>query len=302
MFQRGDMAHGMVNGAGGPGAVSVDKMSEYWSVNEGAFVCLYDKRRTLAFRRAIVNTVRPGDVVVELGAGSGVLSMFAADAGARTVYAVELDQANLSTLRGTIVANGYQDRIQVLAGDATTIDLPEQVDVIICEMIATALLEELQIPAMDNALRFARPGARVVLQEYHVFADLVHHANRFYGKTFDNIRYEFPDRPGLKAQPRSTRHPVVAVDFRHCQRTTTVDRTLCIPVTEAGVVNGLRLTGDTLFSDGSWFDFSVAYSFPVILPIPATEVAVGDAFEITLNYSMCEGPHRLRYSAQLTGC
>lgn len=274
-------------------------MSEYWSVNEGAFVCLYDRRRTLAFRRAILNTVEPGDVVVELGAGSGVLSMFAADAGARTVYAVELDQANLSTLQGTIAANGYEDRIQVVHGDATTVDLPEQVDVIICEMIATALLEELQIPAMDNGLRFAKPTTRVVLQEYHVHTDLVNHANRFYGKTFDNIRYEFPDRPGLRAQPRSARHPVVAVDFRHRQQSTLVDCSLRLPVTEPGIVNGLRLTGDTLFSDGSWFDFSVAYSFPIILPIPATEVNVGDAFDITLSYSMCEGPRQLRYTAML---
>lgn len=277
----------------------MDKMSEYWSVNEGAFVCLYDRRRTLAFRRAILDAVQPGDVVVELGAGSGVLSMFAADAGARRVYAVELDQANLSTLTGTIAANGYGDRITVLAGDATTIDLPEEVDVIICEMIATALLEELQIPAMDNARRFAKPTTKVVLQEYHVFADLVHHPNRFYGKTFDTIRYEFPDRPGLRSQALSERQPIVAVDFRDRLPSRLVDRTLRIPVSEDGVVNGLRLSGDTVFSDGSRFDFSVAYSFPLILPIPNTPVVGGDAFAVRLTYDMCEGPRQLRYSAEL---
>jgi predicted RNA methylase len=273
----------------------MDKMSEFWSMNEGTFYCLYDRKRTIPFKKAIFNTVKKGDTIVELGAGSGVLSMFAVDAGAEKVYAVELDEANISSLRSTIKANGYEDKIVIIHDDATTVNLPEKVDVVICELIATGLVEELQIPAMNHIQKYLKKDARILLSEYHVTLDLVEQKNIFYNKRFDVIRYEFPDKKDLTSSSLTKEAVVKKVDFRSKIKNSFIKETIDFQIAKSGLMNGIRLGGNTIFADGSSFGFSLSYSFPAILPIETVKVSKGDRFRVNISYSMCEGPKRLKY-------
>jgi protein arginine N-methyltransferase 1 len=94
---------------------------------------LGDRVRLRAFHRAIRATVRPGDVVVEVGAGLGTYSFFAAQAGARRVYAIEADPEICRLAESLAEHNGLADRIRFLRGYSTDIELPERADLAIFE-------------------------------------------------------------------------------------------------------------------------------------------------------------------------
>nr|VDD40610.1 unnamed protein product [Brassica oleracea] len=81
-------------------------------------------------------------VVLDVGAGTGILSLFCAKAGAKHVYAVECSQM-ADMAKEIVKANGFSDVITVLKGKIEEIELPTpKVDVIISEWMGYFLLFE----------------------------------------------------------------------------------------------------------------------------------------------------------------
>lgn len=105
---------------------------------------LKDTTRTRAYQRAIMDN--PGDfkdkIVLDIGAGTGILSIFAARAGAKHVYAIEF--AEIATFaREIIKKNGLEDKITVIKGKMEEIVLPvPKVDIIVSEWMGYFLLYE----------------------------------------------------------------------------------------------------------------------------------------------------------------
>ncbi len=269
---------------------------QYWSMTEGVFNCLIDKERSIAFKKAILKTVQKNDVVVDMGTGSGILAMFAVKAGAKKVYAVEIDKNNIDTLRQTFEKNGLSEKISVISGDITKIKLPEKVDVVIGEMIATALIEELQVPAMNNVLKFTKKNFKVLLSQYETFLDVVDNNESYYGCDFKIIRYEYPDMKILKSKVFSKQYSVCKTDFSKITNNFKVRKHFDIEITRSGTINSLRLSGVSTFHDNSTLGSTYAYSYPIILPIDDTVVQKGDKVSVDISYTISGGLQSLKYS------
>ncbi|MEN8907218.1 MAG: methyltransferase domain-containing protein [Clostridiales bacterium] len=109
---------------------------------------LTDDFRMEAFKNAIKKVVKPNDNVVELGSGTGIMSFLAAKQGAN-VWAVEFNPTLAAASRKFIKDNELSDRVKVINGDASTWLPPEPADVVICEMLHSALLREKQIQVIE---------------------------------------------------------------------------------------------------------------------------------------------------------
>src|SRR5687768_2705158 len=125
---------------------------------------LSDPIRVQAYERAIAATVRRGDVVVDLGAGTGILGLLACRAGASRVYAIEAD-GMIEVARALARANGFADRIMFLMQHSSEVTLPEQVDVVAGDLIGRMGFEAGVFEAYAHARRWLKPGARVIPSE-----------------------------------------------------------------------------------------------------------------------------------------
>jgi protein arginine N-methyltransferase 1 len=129
---------------------------------EGQFIFLNDSVRVGAYERAIAATVKPGDVVLDLGAGTGVMGLLACRAGAARVYSIEAT-GMVEIVRKIAQANSYADRIVCVHGNSTLVDLPERVDVLIADQTGPFGIGGGLFAAFNDAhRRFLKPHATTI--------------------------------------------------------------------------------------------------------------------------------------------
>ena len=132
---------------------------------------LNDYQRTMSYQKAIFETVTTNDIVIDIGTGTGILAATAALAGAKHVYAVELNTNMASLAQQLFERNGVADRITIINNHSTQIELPEKADVMISEIIGDDPLCEDILPITEDAVkRLLKPDARLIPSSIQLFA------------------------------------------------------------------------------------------------------------------------------------
>lgn len=129
-----------------------------------------DRTRTFSFRDAINEVVGQDSVVVDLGSGTGILSVFAAKAGASRIYAIE--RTGIIDVARRIAARNGVDNITWLHADSSAVELPEPCTVLVSECLGyLALQENMLTDLLRFRDRWLAPGGALIPQ--HVTLSLV---------------------------------------------------------------------------------------------------------------------------------
>lgn len=169
---------------------------------------LRDVVRNEAYRKSLEAWIRPESVILDMGAGSGILSIFAAQYGAQKIYAVE--RSSIARIAKELIqANGLGDRIEVLNTDMENVELPQKVDLIVSDWLGPIGVDENFLPALLIARdRWLKPDGKILPHEVTAWiapvwdpnldSDLLFWRSRPFGvdlsriaiHTADEIRYQ----------------------------------------------------------------------------------------------------------------
>jgi len=128
-------------------------MSEFRSAQieySNYYQMLSDEIRMQAFHTAIKCTINPGDIVVDLGAGTGILGIWALQAGAARVYTIEQTGA-IDLAREIARVNGCSDRMEFIQDNSLNVSLPQRANVILSETLGSFAVDENMLQFITDA-------------------------------------------------------------------------------------------------------------------------------------------------------
>ncbi len=270
------------------------------------YAMTHDERRNESYRRAIDAYVKD-KIVLDIGTGAdAILARFSVEAGAKKVYAVEILDESYEKAKATIARLGLEDRIQLVHGDARSLELPEPVDVCVSEIVGAIGGAEGAASIINDVSRLMKPGgimipdrsttmiAGVSLPEEFVANPRFNETGAYYvQRVFEQIGREFDLRLCLKNVSKSNLASVAGafedLDFTRINELEERHR-VELPIVEDCTLNGflvwMRLSTmpgeiiDILDHEYCWL--------PVFLPVfhPPIDVARGDVIQAEIIRSL----------------
>ncbi len=250
-----------------------------------------------------MSAIKPDDVVIDFGCGTGILGFFALQAGARHIYAVE-ETTIIEYAKKLAVANDFADRISFLhkpGKEVTEQDIPEKVDIILSEPISNLLVEGDLWSSLQYLKRFLKPKGIVMPESGTLFLVPVKgptgpflDSERFigavnvYGVNFNGLPKRVFYESELKPDAwLSNPQPLLEYHLLRDTLTDTVQNAVSCPILHAGKLFGVELYFEVhLFDDillCSREQEGYANWAPLFAPVPdQPQMCPGDQLCVTV--------------------
>jgi protein arginine N-methyltransferase 1 len=226
-----------------------------------------DDVRCGAYVRALKDAVRPESVVVDIGTGTGLLALVAAQLGARRVFAIEATDM-VDVARRIAAANGYGERITFMHALSTEVELPERADVVVSDIHGVLPYFQGHLPAIiDARTRFLAPGGTLIPGRDSLWAACVEapDLHRFVTTPWSDNKYGFDMtaagdlaanqwRRALFAREQMVTNAAACgcIDYASV-REVDYDASVELAVTRDGEVHGVSVWFDSEVSPGNGF-------------------------------------------------
>lgn len=233
-----------------------------------------DKRRVSIFKKAIQKNAK--GTTYDLGTGSGILASIAS-AYSKKVYAIENNHAVIKNFTKKNLSK--YPNITLIEDDATSIIFPELADVIICEMLDTALIDEEQAPVINNALKYKKNDCIFIPHSTYDTLQLIS-TNIPYITYFENGKPEFTELSDEIIYNKVVFSESIETNF---------SKEVKVEVKSKGILNALMITTYTNVTEKLVTGPTPMLNPPLFIPLDEVDVSVGDIITIDLKYTMGGG-------------
>ena len=237
-----------------------------------------DTARLAGFYEAI--TESSSGVVFDLGTGSGILSYWAASK-ADKVIAIELNRSTAKIAQNNLKSF---ENVEVICSDASTFSFKQKADLIICEMLDTALIDEEQIPVLNSAIEYLKDDGIII--PYGIINCL-----EPVDVEVENISYEENGSPKnlVLGEPAFYSRIIFGSNVEK-----KFNKAFKIKINKSGKFSGVKITTFTLITKNIICGPTPMLNPPLIIPVEKTKVNEGDLLEVNLSYEMGGGLESVR--------
>ena len=274
---------------------------------------LADNIRVEAYRRAIFQTVRKGDRVVDIGTGTGILAFFALQAGARKVYAIESGPI-IEVAKKTARENGFLDRIDFIHQDSIHTEIPERIDVLVTETCGCLGIDEGILDTLSDARkRFLKKDGHIIPADLRLLATPVclqtHHPFQFLTENYYGIQTKHIREVAVNnvygLSPASSGNPlwlsgakeIFTVDFYTCEPLKwPLSMATCFRIAQEGDYHGVLVFPEIILAKGECLSLardsrflSTHWEIPFFPVAPNKHLALGDRLDFHLTLTQRNG-------------
>ena len=234
---------------------------------------LKDSDRLSVFYEAIDEYDLGTDLAYDLGCGSGVLSYFLSSKF-REIISLEAERKAFECAKENLASFG---NVEVINTDVLDYEFTKKADLIVCEMLDTALIDEEEIPVLNYAREFLKPGGKIIPQEIINAAELV---NMKRGNVHWDEGAEYEILSDEIVYSKFNLLDDIDPNFK---------ATLKLRAKRDAFVNGLKITTYTKLSDDIIAGPLPMLNPPLLIPLEEKAIKENDFINVEIKYIMGNG-------------